>query len=84
LGFICDQQCMLVGVLLVCSRADAWDGTNLRFTFRRTVSLALFSRWLELVYGVVNNGDVVLVHTPAVCKLHISPRNSNFHVAAFK
>jgi hypothetical protein len=29
--------------------SDAWDGNELKFTFRRTVSLSLFDRWLELV-----------------------------------
>jgi hypothetical protein len=76
----------------------------LKFTVRRTVDLALFDRWLELValiqtiqlsnredkhvwlfhlsgvysvksvYGVVNNGGVIPVHTPAVWKLHVPPR----------
>jgi hypothetical protein len=29
--------------------ADAWDGTDLKCSFRRTVSPALYNRWLELV-----------------------------------
>jgi hypothetical protein len=29
--------------------ADAWDGNNLNFTFRRTVCPALFERWLEIL-----------------------------------
>jgi hypothetical protein len=32
-----------------CTVADAWDGDELMFTFRRTVSPALFHRCLELV-----------------------------------
>jgi hypothetical protein len=32
-----------------CTIADAWDGSNLKFTFRRTVSQVLYDRWLDLV-----------------------------------
>jgi hypothetical protein len=32
-----------------CIVAEAWDGTDLKFTFRRSVSPVLFDRWLELV-----------------------------------
>jgi hypothetical protein len=92
----------------MCVIADVWDGVNLKFTFRRTVSPALFARWLELValvrtiqltdcldqpvwlfhpsgvysvksfYGVINNGGVIPVHTPAVWKLHVPPRTHIF------
>jgi hypothetical protein len=85
-------------------RTDVWDGSDLKFTFRRIVSPFLFNRWLELVdlmrtiqltdcedkplwlfhpsgeysiksfYGVVNDGGVVPVHTPAVWKLRVPPR----------
>jgi hypothetical protein len=29
--------------------AQVWDGTNLKLTFRRTISHALLDRWLELL-----------------------------------
>lgn len=28
--------------------AEAWDGTNLKFTFRRTVSMHLMNMWHEV------------------------------------
>jgi hypothetical protein len=28
---------------------EAWDGENLRFTFRRTVDERLMQQWLELI-----------------------------------
>ena len=86
-----------------CTVADAWDGTYPKFTLRRTVSQALFRRWLGLValmqtitlsdfedypvwlfhspgaysvssfYGIVNNGEVIPVHTPAIWKLRVAP-----------
>jgi hypothetical protein len=80
-----------------CTIASVWDGSVLKISFRRTVSQALYNRWLELVnlvssislnsevhdspiwmfhpsgeysvksfYNVVNNGEIVPVHTPAV------------------
>ena len=29
--------------------AEVWDGSDLKFTIRRTVTPGLFNRWLELV-----------------------------------
>jgi hypothetical protein len=31
-----------------CSVADVWDGTCLKFTFRGTVDLTVYDKWLEL------------------------------------
>jgi hypothetical protein len=36
-------------MLLLMNKTEAWDGTDLKFTFRRSVSPILFDRWLELV-----------------------------------
>jgi hypothetical protein len=32
-----------------CTLAEAWDGSNLRFTFRRTVNRRVMNQWLELL-----------------------------------
>jgi hypothetical protein len=84
--------------------AKVWDGVELKFSLRRSVSPVLFNMWIELVeliktvgfsdeedspiwlfhssgtysvssfYGIVNNGGVILIHTPEVWKLHVPPR----------
>jgi hypothetical protein len=33
-----------------CSVREAWDGLNLRFTFRRTVNRRLMNQWFELIH----------------------------------
>jgi hypothetical protein len=35
-----------------CTLADAWDGTSLKFTFRRTVGRRVMDQWLELLQVV--------------------------------
>ena len=37
-----------------CTIDSVWDGVDLKITFRRTVSPALFDRWLDLV-NLVNS-----------------------------
>jgi hypothetical protein len=31
-----------------CTLAEAWDGSNLKFTFRRTIDRRVMDLWLEL------------------------------------
>jgi hypothetical protein len=71
-----------------CALAEAWDGCNLRFTFRRTVNRRVMNQWLELLQIAsdisfneeLSFGSLTLVGDIHTSSLEVAGSPEDFHI----